>query len=549
MKRYIIFLFLLFQFKINAQNVFIDEISLQDKTRIQQIFGDSLINYSFIYRNTQLFQETQYGVSNKKSNFKIFNNIDIQNNTLLPISYNDGNLYPARGNQFRYSLGLSFINKLFDFNFQPEIINNENQLQEYYAGNVNDGNFAARYFGFVANNIDNFRQFGNKGIDTFTWGQSRLGLKLKTVGFGISNQNLWVGPGKRNSITMTNNAAGFKHFYFNSVKPIKTKIGQFEFSYINGQIDTIRYKDPDVDLLSGWPAGIANKYQNKRLINLISLTWSPIWTPNLFIGFSSSKQNYKSNTELKDGDIFKTLDSYKYNIGSIFFRLVLPKEEAEVYGEIGLPDSKPILTNYFKEKTKSGILFGASKILKLYKPYHFIYFNIEFAQLQLMDARTLFRLGQPFNGNPINSWYTNTTIKQGYTNDGQIMGASIGPGSNSQTINTSWNNENFKIGVQLERILINNDFYYINYYVGKNSPGPDGKNAGFYNRYWVDLNSSFYTEYKINNRLLILANIMNTNSMNYRWVRNEDGSAWDRPSSLSDKYNTRFNLSMRINFN
>jgi hypothetical protein len=25
--------------------------------------------------------------------------------------------------------------------------------------------------------------------------------------------------------------------------------------------------------------------------------------------------------------------------------------------------------------------------------------------------------------------------------------------------------------------------------------------------------------------------------MNYRWVRNEDGSPWDKPSSLSDKYN------------
>jgi hypothetical protein len=37
--------------------------------------------------------------------------------------------------------------------------------------------------------------------------------------------------------------------------------------------------------------------------------------------------------------------------------------------------------------------------------------------------------------------------------------------------------------------------------------------------------------------------------MNYRWVRNEDGSPWDKPSSLSDKYNTRLNFSMRFYLN
>ncbi len=548
MRRFVFILIILSKYNLNAQNVFIDEINLQEKYRIKQLMRDSSIKNSFFYRNTQLYQISQYDISKNKHSIKVFSGIDIQNNSLLPISYNDGNLYPARGSQSRYSIGINYINKILDINLQPEIINNQNKPQEYYAGNVNDGNFAARYFGYVANNIDNFRNFGNNSIDTFTWGQSRLGLKLNSIGVGISNQNLWIGPGKRNSLTMSNNAAGFKHFYINSVKPIRTKIGQFEFSYINGQIDTIRYKDPDVDLLSGWPAGIANKYQNKRLLNLISLTWSPIWTPGLHLGYSTSKMNYITKEIMKE-EFYKNLNNYKYTVGSLFFRLVLPKEEAEVYGEFGLPDAKPSVTNFFKEKTKAGILFGASKIFKLSKPSNFIYLNIEFAQLQLMDARTLFRMGQPFNGNPINSWYSNTTIRQGYTNDGQIMGASIGPGSNSQTINTSWNNSNFKIGIQLDRIVNNNDFYFINYYIGKNSPGPDGKNAGFYNRYWVELNSSLYAEYTINNKLIILANIMNTNSMNYRWVRNEDGSAWDRPSSLSDKYNTRFNLSMRINLN
>ena len=167
-----------------------------------------------------------------------------------------------------------------------------------------------------------------------------------------------------------------------------------------------------------------------------------------------------------------------------------------------------------------------------------------------MDSKSLFQMGNPYNNNPINSWYTNTFIRQGYTNEAQIMGASIGPGSNSQTFNGSWNSAKAKIGLQLERVAINNDFYFIQYYVGKNSVGGlNGSGGGYYNRYWVELNSSFYTEYSISNRIFLLASIMNTNSMNYRWVRNEDGSKWDKPSSLSDKYNTRLNFSMRFYLN
>ena len=60
----------------------------------------------------------------------------------------------------------------------------------------------------VANVIDNFRQFGTNKIDTFSLGQSRIGLKLGPISVGYSNQNNWWGPGKRNSIVFTNNAAG-----------------------------------------------------------------------------------------------------------------------------------------------------------------------------------------------------------------------------------------------------------------------------------------------------------------------------------------------------
>jgi hypothetical protein len=36
------------------------------------------------------------------------------------------------------------------------------------------------------------------------------------------------------------------------------------------------------------------------------------------------------------------------------------------------------------------------------------------------------------------SWYTDAIISQGYTNQGQLLGAGIGPGANSQSIEVNW---------------------------------------------------------------------------------------------------------------
>jgi len=82
-----------------------------------------------------------------------------------------------------------------------------------------------------------------------------------------------------------------------------------------------------------------------------------------------------------------------------------------------------------------------------------------------MDPRNIFVSGSPFGVPKYNSWYTSSIIRQGYTNQGQLLGASIGPGSNSQTINFSWNKGFNMIGIYFERITNNNDFTIIIIYL------------------------------------------------------------------------------------
>lgn len=546
-KRIIILLSLsLINKNILAQNTFFDEIHLMDYQRNLQLKDDSTnkIENSFMIRSTSAFQHIQNKLNkNHKNIFKsIMVGYDNQNNSLLPQSMNDGLIYPARGWQERYSIGVNLQIGILDINYQPEKLLVQNLPQEYYAGNPDDGNFMFKYFGMVANNIDHFRQFGYDKIDTTSFGQSRIGIKMKHLSFGYSAENIWWGPGKRNSLVFTNNAGGFRHYYLNSVEPIKSSIGNFEFSTIVGTLDTTRYTDIDQELLNACRPCKVFKNLDQRKIDGITINWQPKWVPNLYLGYAFSRQYYANQkNEYGQQYSFFSKDRTRQIMGSFMFRFSLPKDHAEFYGEIGLPDDVSYPWKFFKDKNpRTGFIFGASKLVLINRGKSFLNLNLEFTQLQTMDPRNFLNMGFPFSGGNPNSWYLNNYIKQGHTNNGQLIGSFIGPGSNNQSISLSWIKGYNKIGIFIERVIHNNDFYYSVYYSPYSANG-----YGYYNRYWVDINEKVELQIMPIKNILLSASFTNTNAMNYRWVRYENGSAYDEPSILTDKLNIQFQLSIK----
>ena len=529
----------------SSQNSFFDDIHLMDYQRTKQLINDSneVITNSFLIRSTSSFQ---YLHSKLKGTTKdivqsINFSYDQQNNSLLPMSFNDGNMYPNRGWQERYSVGVNLKLLIFDINYQPEKITVQNLAQEYYAGNTLDGNFMFKYFGMVANNIDNFRQFGFDRIEETTLGQSRAGIKFKYLAAGLSNENIWWGPGKRNSLVFTNNAAGFKHYYLKTVEPIKTYIGSFELAGIVGKLDTTKYTEIDQELLNICRPCKVFKNLDEREIDGITINYQPKWVPNFYIGYAYSRQFYRHATNaLGDTVNFFSKDLPKQEIGSIFFRFAMPDDFAEFYGEMGMPNEAPWPWKFFKERMRPAYVFGATKLvpLKLFNSYMSL--NVEFTQLQLMNSKDIFYYGYPWAGGKPNSWYLSTIVQQGWSNNGQLMGSSIGPGSNNQSISLSWNKGYNKIGIFVERTVYNNDFYYSVYYNPYNSNG-----YGYYNRYWVDLTQRLELQLMPIKNILISASFTNTKALNYRWIRIDDGSKYDEPAVNSDKFNNQFQMSIK----
>jgi hypothetical protein len=224
----------------------------------------------------------------------------------------------------------------------------------------------------------------------------------------------------------------------------------------------------------------------------------------LFIGFTKASYQYKSDIGIGDilpleGLIKSTSekDGKKASLGSLFARYVLPEEMAEFYIEYGRNDKSPNPINIIADsRYPRGYVAGMRKLFPAKKGSS-IEFTAEFTQMQLPAVPDLIHNAQ--------SWYTNDFVRQGYTNEGQVIGAGIGPGSNSQMAGIAWVKGIRKFGIIFERLLHNNDFYYNAF-----------EESGDYRRHWIDLSTTVSADWDFK-RFLFSARMGLIRSLNYQY--------------------------------
>lgn len=525
------------------------EIALMDLQRIQQL-QDSLNNpvRSFVLRSASQFWDEQLNqpyTGKSKPTARLYQaGYTLQSNSALSMGYNDGSIYPAIGMQQRFTLGTFLQWQGFSLQLQPEFVSAANTAPAAFQADPADPNYWARYYLYTANKIDDFDRFGNSAFTKVFAGQSSFRFNTRDISIGLSTENLWWGPGIRNSLVLTNNAPGFLHLTFNSRKPIRTGWGNIEFQAILGKLDSAGVDAPyNATMRTIWADGIAKKPNANRNLLGYTLSWNPQWTPNLHIGLTGAHYFYGTVVQPQPSNLLTSWENKTggASLGSLFFRYAMPKEQAEVYLEYGRANRLATPFNIFGDTIPTGFTAGFRKIF-LQKNGAGIVLGAEITQLQLPDARLIFNANNVFGIPKTNSWYTHPFVSQGYTNRGQVLGASIGPGSNSQTIHLSWVKGLKRIGLQAERVSHNNDFYQYNYFNG-NYWNPLA--SGYSNKYWVDLSLGLNFQWDYKN--LLLSGFYNyTSALNYRWVKLDGGFAG--PSALSDRRNSQFSLSLTYFF-
>lgn len=439
-----------------------------------------------------------------------------QFNSHHPFGWNDGSMIPANGYQVQLSAGMFVRFGRLTVQLRPEMV---------YAQNASFSTFSVRYsdslwrnyYNTVLNTIDAPERFGTGAYVKLFPGQSSIRFHFKKISVGLSTENLWWGPGLRNALVMTGNAPGFPHLTLNTTAPLLSPVGSFEGQLLSGFLKPSGFLPPDTGrTFNGQPLYVT-KPRDNRYINAMVLTWQPKWTKGLFLGFSRAFYLYRNDvrgslsgylpviSRLFKGKAsqFEAEDALRRDqLISFFFRLLLPKEKAEVYGEFGRNDHSGNGRDLALEPEHSrAYVIGLCKMFETGRKNR---------QVEVMGEQTNLQLPSTILLREQGSWYAHYQVRDGYTNRGQVIGAGIGPGGSSQTLGISLIEGLNKTGLLLERIVHNNDFYYAAFAPSRN-----------YRQHWVDLSAGVNKTWR-QKSFVYAAALTWVKSLNYEWQQGED---------------------------
>lgn len=490
-----------------CQTVFVGQPGFDDGLRALQLQGKIDRNISFTARpffyggnltskdfcrlmdsNYSYAPPVQF-FAGKKGKLEILPAIaGVKFNSHHPYGWNDAGMLSAKGIQTSVSAGVYASLGPLSIQLQPEYVYSANANFEHNAsyGSPTEGAFNHLYSG-----------------------QSSIRLNVSGLSLGVSTENLWWGPGMYSSLLMSNNAPGFFHFTFNTVKPIKTFIGSFEWQLVAGRLD-----EDTTRLFENFhmkPAGTRNDW---RYLNAMVITYQPKWVPGLFLGATRYFQWYEKDFDLQTAAFFGRYipvlsDVFKSDLKaedakdrdqslSIFTRWLFPKNNAELYFEFGYNDhptnSRDLIIN---TEHSAAYIAGVRKMVPLEKG-KWLDLTAEVTQMAQTSDYLVRNAG---------NWYEHGIVRQGYTNQNQIIGAGSGFGNNVQTITgsflTGWN----KLGVRFQRIQ--HDPHAI--------VEPAVPALGLRKNKWNDMAIGLFGQLR-SHRFIMNADIQFVNSKNYAWA-------------------------------
>ncbi len=549
MRFYLILLF--FCLNINSQNINVNNEFIYEKIRTSILDGSLETSYSLnirplTFKNINSENLIKSILKNKKSSIEIkLLGVDyfIEYNTKHPYNRNNGTMIPNTGYQHIISPGIYFKLGPLSIKFKPEQHFSENKnFDGWWHGHYPEI-WAQRYN--LWNHIDMPERFGNGQHNKITFGQSNIRLNWKNLSLGLSSENIWWGPAFRNSIMMSNHAQGFPHITFNTTKPISTNIGDFEFQIVTGRLNNSGYVPPGSNYeYAGTKLYVPKINQrgeidDSRFLQGWIFSYSPKWIEGLSFGLIRWVQMYSALVEGKypwlEGrptyfpafkNLFRKNDKYENyeaqtnQAAGIFLRWLWKDSKAEFYVEFHHNDSKQNLRDLILDSDHSrAATLGLHKIFDINN--NKFLFNWEWTQMEQTASRLLRNAG---------SWYAHFYVYDGYTNRGEVLGSSIGPGSNSHYLSLNRIKNDEKIGLSFEIIDHDNDFYHEAFATAKDP-----------RRYWKDLNIGLNINKRLNN-FIFSSKITYIRSLNYQWELDDFVEPYYHPGRDTDNFSINLKL-------
>ncbi len=549
----------LFSLNINGQNLNINNDFDYSLIRNSILLGETKTNYSFnirplIANNFEALLKSPFKTVFKNSK----NTIEIKSlgidyffeyNSNHPYKNNNGTMIPNKGYQHVFSPGIFFKIGPLSIQLKPEHHYSENKIFDGFWEGHYPVIWRDRYK--LWNKADIPERFGEKRHNSTNLGQSSINLNWKNLSLGISNENIWWGPSIRNSIMMSNNSAGFKHISFRTNNPIKTFIGDFEWQIITGRLENSGYTPPNTDYeYAGTKLYIPKINQNGetddwRYLQGYILSYSPKWIDGLSLGFIRWVQMYSALIEgkywwlegnptyfpafqnlFRKNDRYENYESQTDQAAGIFFRWLWKDSKAEFYAEFHHNDAKQNLRDLLLDSDHSrAVTIGLQKVFDINN--NFFLFNWEWTQMEQNASRLIRNAG---------SWYEHSYVFDGFTNRGEVLGSAIGPGSNSHYLSLNKIEGDMKLGVGIEIIDHDNDFYHLAF-----------SSARDFRRYWKDFNLHLNFNKRFQN-FNLSSNLVFIRSLNYQWELDDSYGSFYSPGRDVNNIHISFKMTYFTDF-
>ena len=482
--------------------VLLDKIPSTSNLTIRPYYTETKLNYQSLLQTID--SSIEYDPLLFKNKYFTLKKIPLQFgqklNTNHPYGGNDGAMSYSKGYQFQISGGVYAQFKNIKLLLRPEYVQTASQYYKTSAG----------FWGQV-----------NPAYKKLLLGNSSLRFDLGKISMGVSTQNLWWGPGIYNSLLMSNNAQGFFHYSINSNRPIKNFLGTFQFQVISATLTQ--------DSLQGFENnGLKRRDINKsdRFLSALAVDYQPSFLKNISFGVNRSLQSYKDRlpTDFVQknipvlsaffGSTSTARDTFPQDqTVSIYTKWMFPKSHAELYYQFAYNDAKANWRDFWLDMSHSTAYILGFKKLFILKEDKYLDIGMEVMKLGQTPSYIHRNAG---------NFYEHFQIREGYTNQNQILGAGSGFGNNMQTIQLSMNKGWNKIGIIFHHIQ-QNPMALVS---GVND-------LGLRKIKWDDYAFGIQSRFKYKN-ILFNANVEWVNSKNYLWTMGQN------QNNLYANFNTIF---------
>ncbi len=379
-------------------------------------------------------------------------------NSTAPYGQNDGALWQGRGINMSLTGGIRFAFYGFEITFKPQITFSQNQDFELMTPSIvykneqfTDKASIYGYYGIPY--VDAPQRFGDKPLYGYSWGDSEIRYTWKTFTIGFGTQSIWLGPAKINPIIFSNNAPQFPKLDI-GLRPTEISLFGYNFGLLElrsfwGKLTESEYFD-------------TTKENNNNLLTGLSISYSPPFISDLVLGLHRTMLSKWEDNDFSS--IFTLLNPFmETNAGrdkrdqraSITLDYILSQAGLELYLEWARNDYSPdidfILRYPFHTQAYT---FGIIK--QIYSSDHtLLKCNLIFEMTNLESSRDYEITGST-------TFYSHSIITQGYTNEGQWLGAGIGTGGNSQLLGAIFWFKDSNIVTFFQRRNPDNDYVWFN---------------------------------------------------------------------------------------